>query len=86
MLDDGEVERRVRLLRPMERHAIALDALAQTHWHEAERDAFAAAWQAEVASVPEFSDQRLPYRHRPATADLAPAAGRGLPRLPAADR
>ena len=34
MLDDGQVERRVRLLRPIERHAIGLDALAQTHWEE----------------------------------------------------
>ncbi len=55
MLDDGEVERRVRLLRPMERSAISVAAMAQTHWREAGRDAFAAAWQEEVASVPEFS-------------------------------
>lgn len=55
MLDDGKVERRVRLLRPMERTALSLDGLAQTQWREARRDAFAAAWQEEVASVPEFS-------------------------------
>ena len=55
MLDDGEVERRVRLLRPMERSAISVATMAQTHWREAGRDAFAAAWQEEVASVPEFS-------------------------------
>ncbi|HUZ13210.1 MAG TPA: strawberry notch family protein, partial [Caulobacteraceae bacterium] len=35
MLDDGEVERRVRLLRPMERAAIPLAMMAQTHWREA---------------------------------------------------
>jgi hypothetical protein len=40
MLDDGTVERRVRLLRPMERPAIALDDLAHTHWKEAERADF----------------------------------------------
>jgi hypothetical protein len=55
MLDDGEVERRVRLLRPMERTALPLNALAQTQWRETDGDAFAAAWQAEVAGVPEFS-------------------------------
>ena len=55
MLDDGEVERRVRPLRPMEPTALSLNALAQTHWREAEREAFSAAWQAEVATVPEFS-------------------------------
>jgi hypothetical protein len=54
MLDDGSVERRVRLLRPTERHAISLDALAQTHWEEADRAAFAAAWAAEIAELPEF--------------------------------
>jgi hypothetical protein len=55
MLDDGEIERRVRLVRPMERNAIAVNALADTQWHEAGRDAFATAWQDEVASVPEFA-------------------------------
>jgi hypothetical protein len=39
----------------MERTALSLKALAQTHWRDAERDAFAVAWQEEIASVPEFS-------------------------------
>ena len=55
MLDDGEVERRVRLLRPTERHAIGLDALSQTHWEDADRESFAAAWSAEIADLPEFT-------------------------------
>jgi hypothetical protein len=55
MLDDGEVERRVRLLRPIERHAIALDALSQTHWQETDRESFVAAWNAEIADLPEYS-------------------------------
>ena len=59
MLDDGEVERRVRLLRPMERTAIPLAMMAQSHWREAERDAFAAAWDAELADLPEFTDSRI---------------------------
>jgi predicted RNA methylase len=52
MLDDGSVERRVRLLRPMERHAIGLDALAQTHWQETDRECFARAWIDELADIP----------------------------------
>ncbi len=44
MLDDGEVERRVRLLRPMERTAIPLAMMAQTHWTEADQAVFARAW------------------------------------------
>jgi len=59
MLDDGEVERRIRLLRPMERPAIPLAMMAQTHWREADRDAFIAAWNAELADLPEFTDSRI---------------------------
>jgi len=59
MLDDGEVERRVRLLRPMERTAIPLTVLAQTQWREAERTAFVRAWDSELAELPEFSDSQL---------------------------
>jgi hypothetical protein len=59
MLDDGEVERRARLLRPMERPAIPLSALAKTHWREADRAGFAHAWETEVAGVPEFTDSSL---------------------------
>ena len=59
MLDDGEIERRVRLIRPMEAHAVPLKMMAQTHWAEADRDAFAAAWAAELAQVPEFTDSTI---------------------------
>ena len=59
MLDDGEVERRVRLLRPMERAAIPLSTMAQTHWREADRADFTRAWEAELAAVPEFTDSIL---------------------------
>src|SRR6185436_4509784 len=41
MLDDGEVERRVRLIRPMEHPTIPLAMMPQTHWREADRDTFA---------------------------------------------
>ena len=59
MLDDGEVERRVRLLRPMERTAIPLAAMAQTHWKEADRDTFARVWEKELAEVPAFTESDL---------------------------
>ena len=55
-LDDGEVQRRVRLVRPMARETIALDALDRTHWTEADAERFAATWTAEVARVPEFTE------------------------------
>jgi predicted RNA methylase len=59
MLDDGEVERRVRLLRPMERTAIPLAMMAQTHWKEADQATFARSWEKELADVPAFTDSDL---------------------------
>ncbi|MER9437205.1 strawberry notch family protein [Mesorhizobium sp. M0618] len=59
MLDDGEVERRVRLIRPMESQNMPLKAMGETRWVEAHREAFTTAWTAEIAGVPEFSDSVL---------------------------
>jgi predicted RNA methylase len=59
MLDDGEVERRVRLIRPMEHPTIPLAMMPQTHWREVDRDTFARTWVAEVAEVPEFRDSEI---------------------------
>jgi hypothetical protein len=59
MLDDGEIERRVRLIRPMEAMNIPVRAMGETHWVEADRAAFTAAWKAELAEVPEFTDNIL---------------------------
>ncbi len=49
MLDDGEIERRVRLVRPMDAHNVPVRMMSETHWVEADRDAFASAWNAELA-------------------------------------
>lgn len=59
MLDDGQVERRVRLIRPMEHPVIALDAMLRTHWREADRATFASAWTAELADVPAFTENEI---------------------------
>jgi len=59
MLDDGEVERRVRLIRPMERLNVALNHLAQTSWEEVDESTFAVTWQDEVAQVDEFTTSEL---------------------------
>jgi len=55
MLDDGAIEHRVRLLRPIDELRFGLDALAETHWQPADRKLFCELWQAEVAAVPEFT-------------------------------
>ncbi|WP_438275870.1 strawberry notch-like NTP hydrolase domain-containing protein [Nitrobacter sp.] len=59
MLDDGEIERRVRLIRPMEAHNVAVRMMGETHWVDADRNAFSTAWNAEISEVPEFSDSTI---------------------------
>ena len=59
MLDDGEIERRVRLIRPMESRTVPVKMMGETHWTEAVRNDFATTWNAEVADVPEFSDSTI---------------------------
>lgn len=59
MLDDGEIERRVRLIRPMEQHSVSLNMMAESHWVETDRERFAAAWLAELAEVPEFTESTI---------------------------
>jgi P-loop containing NTP hydrolase pore-1/C-terminal domain on Strawberry notch homologue len=59
MLDDGTVEPRLRLIRPMEASTLPAKIMEDTHWLEADRAAFAAAWTAELAEVPEFSESTL---------------------------
>ncbi|WP_423416162.1 strawberry notch family protein [Hyphomicrobium sp. B1] len=59
MLDDGEIERRVRLIRPMEHHHASLKAMAESHWQEADRSTFAAAWSRELGDVPAFSESTI---------------------------
>ena len=59
MLDDGEIERRVRLIRPMEQHSVPLKMMAESHWVEVDRERFSAAWLAELAEVPEFAESTI---------------------------
>jgi predicted RNA methylase len=59
MLDDGEVERRVRLIRPMEKLNFALTHLPETSWEQVDQQTFAAIWQAEVAQVDAFTQSEL---------------------------
>ncbi|WP_430389843.1 strawberry notch-like NTP hydrolase domain-containing protein [Blastomonas fulva] len=59
MLDDGTIEPRLRLIRPTEASTVPTKIMDDTHWLEADRAAFAAAWTAELAEVPEFSESTL---------------------------
>ncbi|TAU38941.1 methylase (plasmid) [Rhizobium leguminosarum] len=55
MLDDGSVQPRVSLIRPMDELRFETRQLEETSWEEADEQAFALAWNTEVAAVPEFS-------------------------------
>ena len=59
MLDDGEIERRVRLIRPMEAQNVPIKMMGETHWVDADQAGFTAAWNAEVAEVPEYADSTI---------------------------
>jgi hypothetical protein len=59
MLDDGTIEPRLRLIRPTEACTVPARMMEDTHWLEADRAAFVAAWTAELAEVPEFSESTL---------------------------
>ena len=59
MLDDGGVQRRVRLLRPASRDTTAEKSLAASHWREADEAQWRALWDAEVQSLPTHTESRL---------------------------
>ena len=57
--DDGVVERRVRLIRPIESTKVPLAMMSETHWVETDRETFAHIWDTEVAAVPEYTDSTV---------------------------
>ncbi|MGP9790997.1 strawberry notch-like NTP hydrolase domain-containing protein [Roseinatronobacter sp. NSM] len=59
MLDDGTIEPRLRLIRPLEASTVPAKIMDDTHWLEADRAAFTAAWTAELAEVSEFTETTL---------------------------
>jgi hypothetical protein len=58
-LDDGTVERRVRLIRPMERQNIAVESLPDSHWRKTDLRTFSELWTRELETVPEFTESRF---------------------------
>lgn len=72
MRDDGGLEHRVRLLRPLGRESLDAESLARSHWREADAGRFARTWDSEVEAAPAFRDSTfhvvtgllLPIWHR----------------------
>ena len=56
MHDDGHVEIRTRLIRPMSRETLSVERFEHSHWRKATREEFSDLWEAECAAVPEFSE------------------------------
>ncbi|WP_342482101.1 strawberry notch family protein (plasmid) [Brevundimonas sp. BH3] len=54
MSDDGTVEERRRIVRPMDKERISLSHLNNSHWKPVDIEAFAKCWTDELASIPEF--------------------------------
>ncbi|MBO9111923.1 MULTISPECIES: bifunctional class I SAM-dependent methyltransferase/DEAD/DEAH box helicase [Rhizobium/Agrobacterium group] len=59
MLDDGSIQPRVSLIRPMDELRFEVRQLEETSWEEADERVFSDAWDAEVAAVPEFSTSTM---------------------------
>jgi predicted RNA methylase len=59
MLDDGSIEPRVRLIRPLEALPMAAAHLGETLWREVDWSAFRAAWETELAELPKFTESTL---------------------------
>jgi hypothetical protein len=59
MLDDGSIEPRVRLIRPLEALPFVLAHLGETLWREVDEASFRAAWVKELDELPEFTETTL---------------------------
>ena len=59
MTEQGEPIARLELLRPMGDERMLELELKNSHWDDASDTAFARAWEAEVASIPEFTISKL---------------------------
>ena len=59
MLDDGAIERRFRLVRPMDKIGLSAEALENSHWQPADPERFGAAWSEELAQIPAFAESQL---------------------------
>ncbi|MHC0055525.1 strawberry notch-like NTP hydrolase domain-containing protein [Actibacterium sp. D379-3] len=55
MLDDGSMQRRVRMIRPMQRDIMCVEDFASSHWKEADEAQFTEVWNTEVTAIPAFS-------------------------------
>lgn len=58
-LEDGTVEKRVRLIRPMEALAFPEAQLEESNWVQVDDDTFTKLWTREVEAVPQFTTSQF---------------------------
>ena len=58
-LDDGDVQARVRLVRPAVRETMARAALDASQWRAADENRWRALWDAEIAGLPSHRESRF---------------------------
>ena len=58
-LDDGDVQERVRLVRPAARETIARNALDASQWRAADESRWRSLWDAEIAGLPSHRESRF---------------------------
>ena len=58
-LDDGDVQERVRLVRPAVRETMARAALEASQWRADDEDRWRALWDAEIAGLPSHRESRF---------------------------
>ncbi len=58
-LDDGDVQARVRLVRPAARETMARDALDASQWRRAHDNDWRTLWDAEIAGLPTHRESRF---------------------------
>ena len=54
--DDGSLEKRVRLLRPMESPAVPVSVMEESNWQPCDRETFEHAWAEEISALPAFTE------------------------------
>ena len=74
MLDDGEVERRVRLIRPMERPSMPLASMPRDPLARSRPRRFRQGLGGRGGASPGIHHERNPHRHGPPAADLEPVS------------
>ncbi len=59
MFDDGDVQERVRLVRPAVRETMARKALDASQWRDADEDRWRMVWDTEIAGLPSHRESRF---------------------------